>query len=48
MGVGGKEALISGHETVELDSTCNSTDYILSLENVLHVPGTWNNLISLG
>ena len=47
-GVGGKEALISGHGTVELKSTCNSTDYILRLEHVLHVPGTRNNLISLG
>jgi hypothetical protein len=38
-GVGGKEALISGCGTVELKSTCNGTDYILHLENVLHVPG---------
>jgi GAG-pre-integrase domain/Zinc knuckle len=47
-GVGGKETLISGRGTVELKSTCNDTDYILRLENVLHVPGTRNNLISLG
>ena len=47
-GVGGKEALIMGCRTVELRSTYNSTKYILHLENVLHVPGMWNNLISLG
>ena len=39
-GVGGKEALIMGHGTVELKSTCNSAEYILCLENVLYVPGT--------
>ena len=39
-GVGGKEALISGRGTVELISTCNGTDHILHLENVLYVPGT--------
>ena len=47
-GVGEKEALIMGHGTVELKSTCNSTEYILHLENVLRVPGTRNNLILLG
>ena len=47
-GVGGKEALIMGHRTVELSSTCNGTEYILCLENVLHVPGMQNNLILLG
>ena len=36
-GVGGKEVLISGCGTVELNSKCNGTDYILHLENVLHV-----------
>ena len=40
MGVGGKEAIIMGCGTVELKSTCNGTEYILHLENVLHVPGT--------
>ena len=39
-GVGGKEAIIMGRGTVELKSTCNNTEYILPLENVLHVPGT--------
>ena len=43
-----KEAFIADHGTVELDSTCNSTDYVLHLENVLHVHGTQNNLILLG
>ena len=38
-GVGSKEALIADHGTVGLNSTCNGTDYILHLENVLHVPG---------
>ena len=28
--------------------TFNGAEYILHLENVLYVPGTWNNLISLG
>ena len=47
-GVGGKEAAIAGKGTVELISTCNSQKYILRLENVLHIPGQRNNLISLG
>jgi len=38
-GIGSKEALIAGCGTVELNSTCKGTDYILHLENVLHVPG---------
>ena len=45
--VGGKEATIMGCGTVELKSTCNGTKYNLCLENVLHVPGTRNNLHSL-
>ena len=47
-GVGGKKAVIMGHGAVELKLTCNSARYILHLENVLHVPGTRNNLILLG
>jgi hypothetical protein len=47
-GVGRKEALIMGCRTVELNLTCNGTEYILHLENVLHVSGTRNNLILLG
>ena len=47
-GVGGKEAQIAGRGTVELISTCNGQKYLLHLENVLHVPGQKNNLISLG
>ena len=39
-GVGGKEALISGHRTVELNLTCNGAEYTLHLETVLHVLGT--------
>ena len=38
-GVGRKEAVIMGHGTVELKLTCNGTEYILHLENILHVPG---------
>ena len=47
-GVSRKEAVIMGHGTVKLKLTCNSAGYILHLENILHVPGTRNNLISLG
>lgn len=47
-GVDGKEVNIAGQGTVELDSTCNGHNYILHLENIIHVPGTQNNLISLG
>ena len=47
-GVGRKEALIMGCGTVELKLTCNGAEYILCLENVLHLPGTQNNLILLG
>src|SRR6202789_134191 len=47
-GVGGKEANIAGRGTVELNSICNGITYAIRLENVLHVPGTRNNLISLG
>jgi hypothetical protein len=47
-GVGGKEANIASRGTVELLSTCKGRTYSLHLENVLHVPGQWNNLISLG
>jgi hypothetical protein len=47
-GVGGKEAKITGHSTVELISECNGSKYIMHLENVLHIPGQKSNLISLG
>ena len=47
-GVGSKEALILGRRTVELNLTCNGTEYMLHLENILHVPGMRNNSISLG
>jgi hypothetical protein len=46
-GVGGK-ATIAGRGTIELILTCNGQKYLLTLENVLHVPETKNNLISLG
>ena len=46
-GVGRKEALIMGCRTVELKLTCDGAEYILHLENVLHVPGMQNNLILL-
>jgi hypothetical protein len=47
-GVGGKQAKIAAQGTVELSSTCKGQNYILHLENVLCIPGTRNNLISLG
>ena len=47
-GVGGKEAAVIGHGTVILISNCNGVNWTLKLENVLHVPGQRNNLISLG
>jgi hypothetical protein len=47
-GIGGKEAKIEGRGTVELVSICNSQDFILHLNDVLHIPRTRNNLISLG
>jgi hypothetical protein len=47
-GVGRKEAKITSRGTVKLYLTCNSLTYLLHLENVLHIPGQWNNLISLG
>jgi hypothetical protein len=47
-GVGSKEAVIKGQGIVELNSSCNGSNYVLTLQNVIHVPGTWNNLISLG
>jgi hypothetical protein len=47
-GVGGKQARIAGRGTVELNSTCDGLNYILTLQDVLHVPGQPHNLISLG
>ena len=47
-GVGGKKAAAIGHGTVTLISNCNGVNWTLKLENVLHVPGQRNNLISLG
>jgi hypothetical protein len=46
--VGGKEAKITGHSTVELLSECNRLKYVIRLENILHIPGQKSNLISLG
>src|ERR1700679_1635510 len=47
-GVGGKKAGAISRGTVILISNCNGVDWTLKLENVLHVPGQRNNLISLG
>src|SRR6202034_350244 len=47
-GVGGKTATVIGRGTVTLISNCNGINWTLKLENVLHVPGQKNNLISLG
>lgn len=46
-GVGGK-ANIAGCGTVKLILTCNGHQYTVTLNNVIHVPGTKMNLISLG
>jgi hypothetical protein len=46
-GVGG-DAKIAGWGTIKLISKCNGQDFVLILEDVLHVPSTRNNLISLG
>jgi len=48
MGVGGREVMIQGRGTIEVVLMCKECDYILLLENVLHVPGMWNNLIFMG
>src|SRR6202041_3153013 len=47
-GVGGKKAAVIGRGTVILISNCSGVNWTLKLENVLHVPGQKNNLISLG
>ena len=47
-GVGGNQAAIAGKGTVELVSTCRGRKFNLILQNVLHVPGTRNNIILLG
>jgi hypothetical protein len=47
-GVGGKKATAIGRGTVGLILNCNGINWKLKLENVLHVPGQKNNLISLG
>jgi hypothetical protein len=39
MGVGGKEANITGKGTVELTLTCKRQNYLLCWENILHIPG---------
>ena len=47
-GVGSKKAAAIDRGTVTLISNCNGVNWTLKLENVLHVPGQRNNLISLG
>jgi len=47
-GMGGNKATAIGRGTVTLISNCNGVNWTLKLENVLHVPGQRNNLISLG
>lgn len=46
-GVGG-DTKIAGRGTIELISKCNGQDFVLILEDILHVPSTQNNLILLG
>ena len=45
-GMGSKKAAVIGCGTVTLISNCNGVNWTLKLENVLHVPGQKNNLIS--
>src|ERR1700723_727269 len=47
-GMGGKKAAAIGRGTVTLIFNCSGVNWTLKLENVLHVPGQKNNLISLG
>jgi len=47
-GVAARKATAIGRGTVTLISNCNGVNWTLKLENVLHVPGQRNNLISLG
>jgi hypothetical protein len=46
--VGGNEAVIAGYGTIKLISTYNGQEYLLQMEDIIHVPGMWNNLILLG
>jgi hypothetical protein len=46
-GVGG-DVKIAGQGTIKLISKCNKQDFVLILEDVLHVPSTQNNLLLLG
>ena len=48
VGVGNIKAHTKGRESVKIQSYCDGHMYTLQLENVLHVPGNSNNLISLG
>jgi transposase InsO family protein len=47
-GVGGTMVVVEGRGTVELESECGGTKYILELHDVLHIPTNKNNLLSLG
>ena len=47
-GVGGIKTHAKGRGTVQLKSTCDGQKYILTLQDVLYIPGNKNNLISLG
>ncbi len=47
-GVGGMKARAVGRGTVNVQSECDGTIYILELQDVLHVPENRNNLLSLG
>ena len=48
IGVGNIKAHAKGRGSVKIKSHCDEHEYTLQLENVLHVPGNNNNLISLG
>ena len=48
VGVGNVKAHAEGRGTVQIQSYCDGHTYTLQLQDVLHVPGNRNNLISLG
>jgi hypothetical protein len=48
LSVGNIEISVLGRGTVELETVCDGSRYVLQLKNVLHIPNNQNSLISLG
>jgi hypothetical protein len=48
LSVGNIEISVLGRGTVELETVCDRSRYVLQLKNVLHIPNNQNSLISLG